>query len=98
MRISLIVEADYSDLHDKDALTREKLEANLRLLAQRVEVDYRHRNGEQNKYGVFYNIYKLEAGSLAARHRADNVAQEILNQTELPLNDPKVTPPPENAN
>lgn len=95
MRLSLIVEADYTDLADKDALTRDKLVANLRLLAQRIETDYRERNSQQNKYGVFYQIYNLSAGAAPARSRGDSISQEILNQLELQTDDPKVTPTPE---
>lgn len=98
MRISLIVEADYSDLTDKDALTRDNLLANLKLLAQRIETDYRDRKSQQNKYGVFYQIYNLTAGAVPGRLRADSVSQEILNQLDLALTDPKVTPTPEAGN
>ena len=41
MRVSLVVEADYDDLTDQDALKQENLAANLRLLAQRIETDYK---------------------------------------------------------
>ena len=94
MRLSLIVEADYTDLADKDALTRDKLVANLRLLAQRVETDYRERNSEENKYGVFYQIYNLTAGAAPKRLRGDSVSQEIVNQLTLDTSDPTVTPTP----
>lgn len=87
MRLSLVVEADYDDLHDKDALKREKLVSNLELIAHRIEDDYKNHRSEQNKYGVFYQVYTLQAGGAAAKLRNDNVAQEILNQLPLEFND-----------
>lgn len=95
MRVSLVVEADYDDLTDQDALKQENLAANLRLLAQRIETDYKERNSEQNKYGVFYQIYQLSAGAAPGKLRGDSVSQEILNQLELEgFIDPKITPIP----
>lgn len=94
MRISLVVEADYNDIHDQANLKFETLQSHLRLLAQRVETDFRNRNGEQNKYDVFYQIYKLDAGGLPKRQRKDDPAQNALNQLELIETDPKVKPEP----
>jgi len=56
MRISINIEADYEDLHDKDALTREQLEANLKLIALRIATDYKNHNSQEKKGGglVFY--------------------------------------------
>lgn len=97
MKISLIVEADYTDLQDKDALQREKLEANLRLLAQRVEADYRDHNSQQNKYGVFYQLYTLNVGGQPSRLRKDTAAQAALLQLDLETKDPIVKPAPDQS-
>ncbi len=95
MRLSLIVEADYGDLHDQEALKKDHLVSTLKLLAHRIEVDYRERNSEQNKYGVFFQRYNVQAGNAPARLRGDNAAQEVLNQLELEgFIDPKITPIP----
>lgn len=85
MKLSVIVEADYDDLHDQKALTREAMEGNLKIIAKRIEDDYKNRVSEQNKYGVFYQMYKMDAGAAPGRLRADNTVQEILKQAELPL-------------
>lgn len=94
MRVSIVVEADYNDIHDQVNLKFETLQSHFRLLAQRVETDYRNRNGEQNKYGVFYQIYKLDAGGLPKRQRQDNAANAALNQLQLIETDPKIKPEP----
>ena len=85
MRISLIVEADYNDLHDKQALNVGNLSETLKAIAYSVEGDYRNHNSEQNKYGIFYQTYKVDVGAAPSRQRGDSVAQEIVNQMELNL-------------
>jgi len=86
MRLSLIVEADYNDLSDREALTREHLAQSLKILAARIEDDYKNRKSEQNKYGVFYQHYTVDTGSkYPKRLRHDSASQEIVNQTQLNL-------------
>jgi hypothetical protein len=79
MRLSLIAEADYNDLHDKKAMTRETLVDNFRILAARIEADYKDHKSEQEKYGVFYQIYRIDVGGSPKSERSDSASQGILN-------------------
>ncbi len=82
MRASLIVEANYDDLDDREALRVDRLVQSLRILATRVEDDYKQRRSEHNKYGTFYQIYNFEAGSKPASKRGDNASKLVLNLGE----------------
>lgn len=83
MKISICVEADYDDLEDRHALKREELEKSLGLIARRIEVDYRNKKSEHEKYGTFFQVYTVAAGSRPKRLRADDTANEILKQAQL---------------
>lgn len=83
MKISLIVEADYSNLHDQTRMRRKPLEDQLIMLAKRVENDYKNRNSEQNKYDLFYKLYVVDEGSKPGGQRTDTATRKVLNQMQL---------------
>ena len=83
MRVVITVEADYDDLHDQNALKADGMAANLKQIAKQIENDYKHHTSEHEKYGTFFQIYRMDAGSNPAKKRADNTAKEILKQMNL---------------
>ena len=81
-KISIVVEADYNDIEDRQALTADHLAQSLRIIALQVERDYKYHKSEQEKYGVFWQHYTVDSGSKPKRQRTDTAAQQILNLSE----------------
>ena len=78
-KISIVVQADYNDIEDRQALTAEHLAQSLRIIAKQVEHDFKNHNSEQEKYNTFWQHYTVDSGSRPKRKRHDDAAQQILN-------------------
>lgn len=78
-KISIVVQADYNDVEDRQALTADHLAQSLRIIAKQVEHDFKNHNSEQEKYGTFWQHYTVDSGSRPKRERHDDAAQQILN-------------------
>jgi hypothetical protein len=83
MRVSITVEADYDNLDDREALTPKRLTDELTMIAKIIDQDYRGHHGEHEKYGTFFQVYNIKAGSKPSYLRNDGVANEIVKQTEM---------------
>lgn len=77
-KLSIVAEADYNDLEDREAFSLEHLAQSLRLIAARIESDYKNHRSEQEKYGIFWQHYTVDSGSKPKRKRTDTAAQQIL--------------------
>lgn len=81
-KISIVVQADYNDVEDRQALTTDHLAQSLRIIAKQVEHDFKNHNSEQEKYGTFWKHYTVDSGSKPKSERHDDAAQQILNLVE----------------
>jgi hypothetical protein len=81
-KISIVVQADYNDVEDREAFSLEHLAQSLRLIAARIESDYKNHRSEQEKYGLFWQHYTVDSGSRPKRERHDDAAQQILKLVE----------------
>mgnify|MGYP003378127233 CR=1 FL=1 len=78
-KISIVVQGDYNDVEDRQALTVEHLAQTLRIIAKQVDHDFKNHNSEQEKYGTFWQHYTVDSGSRTKTERNDDAAQQILN-------------------
>jgi hypothetical protein len=78
-KISIVVQADYNDVEDRQAMTEDHLAQSLRIIAKQVDHDFKNHRSEQEKYGIFWQHYTVDSGSKPKRNRADTAAQQILN-------------------
>ena len=81
-KLSIVAEADYNDLEDREAFSLEHLAQSLRLIAARIESDYKNHRSEQEKYGIFWQHYTVDSGSKPKRKRTDTASQQILKLAE----------------